>query len=98
MVGKILVPEIKSLIDARNFAALREMFREWPPADVAEVILDMDEDGQVIIFRVLPSALAADVFEYLDVEAQQKLLRGMAHTALSIAGELRTASVSRTVR
>src|SRR5437588_12632684 len=79
MVGKILVPEIKSLIDARDFAALREMFREWPPADVAEVILDMDEDDQVIIFRILPSALAADVFEYLDVEAQQKLLRGMAH-------------------
>src|SRR5205814_9991021 len=79
MVGKILVPEIKSLIDARNFAALREMFREWPPADVAEVILDMDEDDQVIIFRILPSALAADVFEYLDVEVQQKLLRGMAH-------------------
>ena len=79
MVGKILVPEIKGLIDTRNFAALREMFREWPPADVAEVILDMDEDDQVIIFRILPSALAADVFEYLDVEAQQKLLRGMAH-------------------
>src|SRR5207237_260966 len=79
MVGKILVPEIKSLIDARNFAALREMFREWPPADVAEVILDMDEDDQVIIFRILPAALAADVFEYIDVEAQQKLLRGMAH-------------------
>ncbi|HEY2103073.1 MAG TPA: magnesium transporter [Chthoniobacterales bacterium] len=79
MVGKILLPEIRSLIDARNFAALRELFREWPPADVAEVILDMPEDEQVIIFRVLPAALAADVFEYLDVEAQQQLLRAMAH-------------------
>jgi len=79
MVGKILVPEIKSMIDARNFAALRELFQEWPPADVAEVILDMEEDDQVIIFRVLPHALAADVFEYLDLEAQQKLLRAMAH-------------------
>src|SRR5438067_52435 len=79
MVGKILQPEIKSLIDARNFGALREVFREWPPADVAEVILDMPEDEQVIIFRVLPHALAADVFEYLDLDAQQKLLRAMAH-------------------
>ncbi len=79
MVGKILIPEIKGMIETRNFAALRDMFREWPPADVAEVILDMDEDDQVIIFRVLPAALAADVFEYLDVEAQQKLLRAMAH-------------------
>src|SRR5260370_34067479 len=79
MVGKLLAPAIKSLIDARNFGALREVFREWPPADVAEVILDMPEDEQVIIFRVLPHALAADVFEYLDLEAQQKLLRAMAH-------------------
>jgi len=79
VVGKILQPEIKSLIDARNFGALREVFREWPPADVAEVILDMPEDEQVIIFRVLPHTLAADVFEYLDRDSQQKLLRAMAH-------------------
>ena len=80
MVGKILQPEIQSLIDAREFRrACGRSFREWPPADVAEVILDMPEDEQVIIFRVLPHALAADVFEYLDVEAQQQLLRAMAH-------------------
>jgi magnesium transporter len=79
VVGKLLAPEIKSMIDARNFGALRELFREWPPADVAEVIVDVPEDEQVIIFRVLPHALAADVFEYLDFDAQQKLLRAMAH-------------------
>src|SRR5213596_3540947 len=79
MVGKILEPEIRSMIEARNFAALRELFREWPPADVAEVILDMPEDEQVIIFRVLPHDLAADVFEYIGIEEQQTLLRAMAH-------------------
>ena len=79
MVGKILIPEIQSLIKARDFAGLRELFSEWPPADVAEVIVDMPEDDRVIIFRVLPAALAADVFEYLDVDSQQSLLRCMAH-------------------
>jgi magnesium transporter len=79
VVGKILEPEIRSMIEARNFAALREVFREWPPADVAEVILDLPEDEQVIIFRVLPHDLAADVFEYLDFDAQEQLLRAMAH-------------------
>jgi magnesium transporter len=79
VVGKILEPEIRSMIEARNFAALREVFREWTPADVAEVILDLPEDEQVIIFRVLPHDLAADVFEYLDLDAQQTLLRAMAH-------------------
>src|SRR5881296_2394447 len=79
MVGKILIPEIQSLIRARDFTGLRELFSDWPPADVAEVILDMPENDQVIIFRVLPAALAADVFEYLDIDAQQQLLRAMAH-------------------
>jgi magnesium transporter len=79
VVGKILEPEIRGMIEARNFAAVREVFREWPPADVAEVILDLPEDEQVIIFRVLPHDLAADVFEYLDFDAQEQLLRAMAH-------------------
>jgi magnesium transporter len=79
VVGKILEPEIRSMIEARDFAALREVFREWAPADVAEVILDLPEDEQVIIFRVLPHALAADVFEYIGIEEQQALLRAMAH-------------------
>jgi magnesium transporter len=79
VVGKLLAPEIKSLIDGRNFGALRELFSDWPPADVADVILDLPEDEQVIIFRVLPAALAADVFEYIGIEEQQNLLRAMAH-------------------
>jgi magnesium transporter len=79
MVGKLLGPEIRGFIDARNFGALRELFSDWPPADVADVILDLPEDEQVIIFRVLPAALAADVFEYIGIEEQQNLLRAMAH-------------------
>src|SRR6266480_4966052 len=79
VVGNILAPEIKNMIDARDFNALRELFKEWSPADVAEVILDLPDDSQVIIFRVLPAALAADVFEYIGIEEQQKLLRAMAH-------------------
>jgi magnesium transporter len=79
MVGNLLAPEIKALIAARDFNGLRELFKEWPPADVADVILDLPDDEQVIIFRVLPAALAADVFEYIGIEEQQKLLRAMAH-------------------
>src|SRR5438105_14474641 len=79
MVGNLLAPEIKSLIDARNFGALRELFREWPPADVAEVILDLPEDEEVSIFRVLPAALAADVFAYIGAEEQRKWWRALSH-------------------
>jgi magnesium transporter len=89
MVGNLLLPEIRSLIDERNFTALREIFQDWPRADLGEVIEDLPEEEQVIVFRVLPAALAADVFEYLDIEAQRKLLRAMAHEqVVSILNEM----------
>src|SRR4051812_11045024 len=42
-------------------------------------MVDLDENDRVILFRVLPNPVAADVFEYLDVDAQQELLHAMAH-------------------
>ena len=92
MVGKILQPEIKSLIDARDFAALREIFREWPPADVAEVILDLPEDEQVIIFRVLPHGSGGGCFRIsrsrgaTDVAARDGARAGRRHSERDVAG------------
>src|SRR5204862_1668771 len=76
-------------IDYGYFGVLLELFHEWLPADVGELILDLPEDEQVSIFGVLPHARAADVFEYLDLDAQQKLLRAMAHEqAVGILNEM----------
>ena len=79
MVGTLLGPEIKELIETKNFAALRDVFAEWPPADLAELMDDLPDDDRVIVFRLLPHQLAADVFEYLDRDAQEHLIRAMSH-------------------
>ncbi len=78
MFGAIIVPEIRELIAERNFTALREIFRDWDPADLAELIGDLPEGERVIVFRLLPHTVAADVFEYLDLDNQQHLLKAMA--------------------
>ncbi len=77
MLGKLLQPEVQSLVAARDFAGLRELFIEWPPADLADVIADLPEDDKVIVFRVMPQELAADIFEYLDADQQEELLHSM---------------------
>jgi magnesium transporter len=79
MFGSLIAPEIRDLIVARNFTALRDIFQDWPPADLAELIDDLPESERVIVFRILPHAVAADVFEYLDIDAQMQLLKGMGH-------------------
>ncbi len=77
MLGNLIAPEVKEMIAARNFTALREAFADWSAADIAECITEFAPEEQVVVFRILPHALAADVFEYLDSDAQQALLRAM---------------------
>ncbi len=77
MFGKLLEPEIKELIEAKDFANLREVFQEWAPADLAELIADLPVDEQVVIFRVLPHQVATETFEHLGFETQEGMLRAM---------------------
>ena len=81
MLGNLIGPEINELIEARNFAALREAFTDWSPADIAECITDLPNDEQAVVFRLLPHDLATDVLEYLDTDAQQVVLKAMGHAA-----------------
>lgn len=79
MIGQLLRPEIKELIESRDFSVLRDFLREFQPVDIAELMADLPENDQAILFRILPKQLAADVFEYLDLETQKSLLKAMAH-------------------
>jgi magnesium transporter len=78
MIGLLIGPEIHDLIREKNFAALREIFCEWPPADLADLVSTLPAEDQVIVFRVLPRGLAGSVFEYLSTDVQKSLLQGMA--------------------
>src|SRR5882762_1480224 len=77
MFGKLLEPEIHALIRERNFAGLRQIFCDWPPADLAELISDLPEEDQVVLFRMLPHNLAGPTFEYLTRHDQKCLLQAM---------------------
>lgn len=89
MLGRILQPEILDLIEQRNLGALREAISEWPPVDVADLISDLSVNEQAIIFRILPKELAADTFEYLELEAQIDLLKALGNEAVaSILNEM----------
>ena len=79
MLGNLIGPEIKELIEERNFSALRAAFEDWSPADVAECITELPEDEQAVVFRLLPHAQATSVFEYLEPDAQQIVLKAMGH-------------------
>jgi magnesium transporter len=69
---------LKELINTRNFPALREMLKNCSPPDLALLIEGLATGDQVIVVRILPRKLAAVVFEYLTLAAQERLLKSMA--------------------
>jgi magnesium transporter len=96
MIGTPLLPEIRELIEQRNFSALQRIFNDWLPVDLAELISDLPEDEQAILFRLLPKGLATETFEYLDFDSQQNLLTALTkkhvtHILNSMSADDRTA-------
>src|SRR5262245_61899520 len=69
--------DLAAIIRSRDFPALRALFKDSSPPDAAAAIGDLAVEDQVVAFRLLPRDLAADVFEYLPLEAQEQLLRAM---------------------
>ena len=74
MIGNLLQPELVELIRKRDFTQLREILRGFAAPDLAEIFVDLKPDDEAVLLRLLPHDLAAEVFEYLPVEDQEKML------------------------
>ncbi len=77
MISLLFQPEIKELLEARDFATLRDVLLEWDPADIAELIDSLEESERAVLFRLLPKELATDTFEHLDHDVQMSLINGL---------------------
>lgn len=77
MLSQLLQPEIRSLIDERKLSTLKDILSDWTPTDIAELLNELNDNEQVIIFRLLPPDLATETFEYMDFDLQVALLKAM---------------------
>lgn len=77
MIGKLLYPAIEELIEQKDFRTIKEQLSELPPADLADLLDDLEEGRLVIVFRLLPKDKATDLFEHLDLDQQQALLESL---------------------
>jgi len=77
VIGNLLMPELVEMIHRRDFDGLREILCGFPPADIAEIFVDLKPDDEAVLLRLLPRDVAAEVFEYLPVEDQEKTLHAL---------------------
>ena len=74
--------EILSLLEEKKYAAIRDLFIEMNPADLAALFNDLPKDRTPVLFRLLPKELAADTFIEMDSDIQEHLIKGFSDTEL----------------
>ncbi len=64
------------LVEEKQYALLREQFNEMAYADIAEFIMNVDDEKTTVtVFRILSKDISADVFAYLDPDSQETIVR-----------------------
>jgi len=75
MLDRIIVPEIKKLIEEKKFDSMKKMITSLSPEDIAVLITDLEAVyDKVLLFRMLPPSISTDVFENLDTDEQRNLI------------------------
>lgn len=68
---------LHQLVEEKKFRKLRGILEEMNEVDIAEFIQDVEQDKVVLIFRLLPKALGAEVFACLEVDMQEHIINSM---------------------
>jgi len=77
VLGNLLEPELRDLIQRREFNQLRAVLCAFPAPDIVEIFTDLNPRDEAVLLRLLPHDLAADVFEHLDYEDQEHVLQAL---------------------
>lgn len=74
MTREEVLEKIEKLLQNHDIAGIREACSHLEPIDLAEMLAEVPQETQVMLFRILPKDLAADTFAEMDPEEQQRLL------------------------
>lgn len=69
--------EILKLMDENRYKEIREIISEMNIVDIAELLMELDKAKLLILFRILPKEIAADVFSYVSIELQQYIIESI---------------------
>ncbi|MGQ3685175.1 MAG: magnesium transporter [Candidatus Loosdrechtia sp.] len=72
---KIFLPEIKELIEMKDFKGLRDFLRERHPADIVDILRELTPTERVMSFRLLDKTKISETFTLFDPTEQEELLK-----------------------
>ena len=85
---EIMIAQVLELLKSKQYAALRKVLEDLNPADIAEAMETIYDDGDITndelvrLYRLLPKDLAADTFVELNSDMQEVLITALSDKEL----------------
>ena len=80
--GKI-TDRLDRLLDDGRHSLLRGALMMLNPVDIAEYMKKLDREKLLVLFRVLPKDISADVFSFMDQDQRQSLVESIADSEIT---------------
>ena len=72
-----LLKEIKILIEQKKSAVLQKTLGEIHPADIADILDDLDFGPAIYVIKLLDSEVTSDILKELDEDTRERVLKGL---------------------
>lgn len=82
MEKKLAFERYEELIEAGKLKELKDELVELNIVDIAEFISEIEDRHVLLVFRILPKDIAAEVFAYLDTESQTQIVQAISESEL----------------
>ena len=69
--------QVEALLEANNLDALRALLESEHPADIADLLEDLDEDERLVVFNLLEPQDAAEVLDEISTEITRDLVEAV---------------------
>src|SRR5690606_30722949 len=82
-INKAFLEEIRSVVDTRNIEALRSIFEEVHPTDIAEILMRLPKDDAIFVFSNLDEESAAEALTFIDEDDRQMFMQLLTPTEIA---------------
>ena len=82
MEENVIMERLLELLKEKKYREFKKALVDMNEADIAEFIDELDAESACLAFRLLPKAMATDVFAELDSDAQEHIISEMSDSDL----------------
>jgi magnesium transporter len=83
-----IIVNFQDLVKEKQWKTLRNEVASLEPIQIADIIEELSDEEDLILFRLLPRDLAKSTFQHLSHDKQEEIIEGLAHNVSKLSSLL----------